>query len=156
LEGALTQTRRRTIAVLALVGVFISTYLLLYKLGVYGSLVCGAGGGCDYVQASVYGRFLGIPVAGWGVAWYVTVLAMALVSLQPRLRTATWPGRLIFLLAVGGLAFSAYLTYLELFVIHAICRWCVGSAVVASLVFVLAVPWPGGWGGGTAGVRTAD
>ncbi len=143
LEEDLTQIRRRAIAVLALVGVFISTYLLLYKLGVYGSLVCGAGGGCDYVQASMYGRFLGIPVAGWGVGWYVAVFVLALLAGSSGLRAAAWPGRALLVLASGGLAFSVYLTYLELFVIHAICRWCVASAIVTTLIFVLSVPWFG-------------
>ena len=43
------------------------------------------------------------------------------------------------LLSGGALLFSAYLTYLELFVIHAICRWCVGSAVIITAIFVLSL-----------------
>ena len=52
---------------------------------------------------------------------------------------ARWPSRWQALLAGGGLLFTAYLTWLELFVIHAICRWCVGSAVIITLIFLLAV-----------------
>ena len=130
--------KRMTIAVLALVGLLMSVYLLLYTLGFYGELVCGTGA-CETVQTSEYADFLGFPVAGWGVAWYAAVFVLAFLSVQPAYQEATWPSRLIFLLAAGGLAFSGYLTYLELFVINAICRWCVASAVVTLLIFLLAV-----------------
>lgn len=130
--------RRKSIAVLALTGLFVSVYLLLYKLGAYGELLCGAGGTCDLVQASRYATFLGIPVAGWGTAWYAAVLALALVGLQPRFAEAGWPGRWILGLAIAGVAFSAYLTYVEIFILRAICRWCVASAALAVLILGLA------------------
>ena len=131
--------KRMAIAVLALVGLLMSVYLLLYKLGFYGELVCGTGA-CEAVQTSEYATLLGLPVAGWGVAWYAAVFALAFLSVQPAYQEATWPAKLILILAVGGVAFSGYLTYLELFVINAICRWCVASAVVTLLIFALAVP----------------
>lgn len=130
--------RRKAIAVLALAGLFVSAYLLLYKLGAYGELLCGAGGACDLVQASRYATFLGIPVAGWGAAWYATVFALALAGVQPRFAGARWPGRWLLGLAAAGVAFSAYLTYVELFILRAICRWCVASAVLAVLILGLA------------------
>ena len=125
--------KRMAIAVLALVGLLMSVYLLLYKL------VCGTGA-CEAVQTSEHAILLGLPVAGWGVAWYAAVFVLAFLSVQQAYQEATWPARLIFLLAAGGVAFSGYLTYLELFVINAICRWCVASAVVTLLIFILAVP----------------
>ncbi len=131
--------KRMAIAVLALVGLLMSVYLLLYKLGFYGELVCGTGA-CEAVQTSEYATLLGLPVAGWGVAWYAAVFALAFLSVQPAHQEATWPAKLILILAVGGVAFSGYLTYLELFVINAICRWCVASAAVTLLIFILAVP----------------
>ncbi len=131
--------KRMAIAVLALVGLLMSVYLLLYKLGFYGELVCGTGA-CEAVQTSEHAILLGLPVAGWGVAWYAAVFVLAFLSVQQAYQEATWPARLIFLLAAGGVAFSGYLTYLELFVINAICRWCVASAVVTLLIFILAVP----------------
>lgn len=131
--------KRMAIAVLALVGLLMSVYLLLYKLGFYGELVCGTGA-CEAVQTSEHAVLLGLPVAGWGVAWYAAVFVLAFLSVQQAYQEATWPARLIFLLAAGGVAFSGYLTYLELFVINAICRWCVASAVVTLLIFILAVP----------------
>jgi uncharacterized membrane protein len=70
---------RMATAIAALAGLFISLYLLLYSLGFYGALVCGTGG-CETVQNSTYARFLGLPVAGWGLAWYVAVLSVALAG----------------------------------------------------------------------------
>lgn len=127
------------VAVLALVGTFLSLYLLLYKIGFYGRLACGAGGSCEVVQASVYADFLGLPVAGWGVGWYAAVLATALVGLRSEGRDRPLVGRALGLLAAGGVAFTAYLTYVELFVLEAICRWCVGSAVLVVAIAGLAV-----------------
>jgi len=132
------------IAVLALIGLFISLYLLFYHLGWYGGLVCGSGAhACEYVQTSRYARFLGWPVPGWGVAWYASVFGIALLGVQPTFGDHPWTGRLLSLLAVGGLAFTIYLTSVELFVLRAVCRWCVGSAAITTAIFAL-VAW--GWG----------
>jgi uncharacterized membrane protein len=135
-----TLNRRRGVALVALIGLFVSTYLFLYALGFYGALVCGAGGGCSLVQASRWAKFLGFPVAGWGVLWYGAVLVASLLAVQTGLGRTRWVAGALFLLAAGGVAFTIYLTALELFVIHAICRWCVGSAVMTLVIFVLAVP----------------
>ncbi len=135
-------TRRRAVAVLSLAGVFLSAYLVLHRVGFYGGgLLCGAGGGCDLVQASRWAVFLGFPVAGWGLGWYAAVFAVALLGAHGRLADADWPDRTLLVLAGGGLAFTAYLTWLEIFAIGAICRWCVGSAVLVVAIFVLTLPW---------------
>ena len=134
-------TRRMGAALVALGGLFMSVYLLLHAVGVYGELACGGSGSCDYVQASEYARFLGLPVPGWGVAWYAAVFLSAMLSLQGRFADAKWPGRALLVLATGGLAFSTYLTAIEAFVLHAYCWWCVGSAVLTVLIFLLALPW---------------
>jgi uncharacterized membrane protein len=128
--------RRQAIAVLALAGVFVSLYLWLHKLGVIGVLQCGTGG-CDTVQASPYADFLGIPVALYGVVGYAALLVLSLAAAQrpdvPRLDTA------LAILASLGFLFTGYLTALELFVIHAICRWCVGSAAIITGIMVLSL-----------------
>ena len=131
--------RRMAIALLALLGLLISVYLLLYKLGFYGELACGTGG-CETVQASPYAVLLGFPVAGWGVVWYFAVFTLAFLSVQRRFAGARWPGPALLALAAAGLAFSGYLTWVELFVIRAICRWCVVSAVLTVAIFSLALP----------------
>jgi len=132
--------RRRGIVLVALAGLFLSTYLFLYALGYYGELACGAGGGCDLVQGSQWARFLGFPVAGWGTGWYLAVLVVALLAVQTRAGDALWVPVALLALALGGLGFTIYLTGLEIFMIHAICRWCVGSAALTLLLFGLALP----------------
>ena len=52
---------------------------------------------------------------------------------------AGWPSRLLAVLSGGAVLFTVYLTYLELFVIHAVCRWCVGSAVIILAIFGLSL-----------------
>ncbi|UCG75595.1 MAG: vitamin K epoxide reductase family protein [Gemmatimonadota bacterium] len=134
--------KRMTIALLALTGLFISVYLLLYTLGFYGELVCGSGS-CETVQTSEYASLFGIPVAGWGAAWYGAVLVLSFLAVQPAFAEAKWTTPSILLLAGLGLLFSIYLTYVELFVIYAICWWCVTSAVLTLLIFLLALPLGG-------------
>lgn len=131
-------TRRMLTALVALVGVFVAAYLALYKLGVIGTLACGTGS-CETVQLSKWATFLGLPVAVWGVAFYVVVFALAMAALQDRFAESR-PLALTLLLVTGwGVLFSAWLTYLELGVIHAVCRYCVVSAVIATVLFVLAL-----------------
>jgi uncharacterized membrane protein len=129
---------RQAIALLALVGFFVALYLWLHALGIGGALKCGTGS-CEVVQTSPWAVFLGLPVALYGVVGYFTLLVVALVSL----RAAAVPDRkwsaLLAGLASAGFLFTIYLTYLELFVIHAICRWCVGSAVIITAIWIVAV-----------------
>jgi uncharacterized membrane protein len=129
---------RMATAIAALAGLFISLYLLLYSLGFYGALVCGTGG-CETVQNSTYARFLGLPVAGWGVAWYVAVLSVALAGVQGRFADERWPDLGLLVLGACGLAFTLYLTGVELFILRAICRWCVASAALTVLIFGFAI-----------------
>lgn len=122
-------------ALMSLLGLFVSAYLYLYKIGRIGTLACGSGG-CETVQTSPWSRFLGVEVSLIGLIGYAILFVLALVALQatgPR----AWPGRLLTALAAGGVLFTAYLTYLELFVIHAICRWCMGSAAIIVTILVL-------------------
>lgn len=129
---------RQTIALLALVGLFVALYLWLHALGFGGPIKCGTGG-CDTVQTSPWAVFLGLPVAFYGVVGYLAIFVVALVALRPgALLERKWNVVLVGLATVGVL-FTAYLTYLELFVIHAICRWCVGSAVIITLIWVVAL-----------------
>jgi uncharacterized membrane protein len=124
-------------ALMSLLGLFVSAYLYLYKIGRIGTLACGTGD-CETVQQSPWSRFLGVEVSLIGLVGYALLFVIALISLQspsPR----GWAARALTWLAAGGVLFTAYLTSLELFVIHAICRWCVGSAVIIVSVLVLAL-----------------
>jgi uncharacterized membrane protein len=131
--------RLRAIVLIALVGLFVAVYLLLYQMGFYGALMCGAGS-CEVVQASKYARFLGLPVPLLGTLWYAGVLVLAFLTLGPA-SGRRWTEVLLVLAATGGLLFSIYLTGIELFVLHALCMWCVVSAILTVAIFVLALPW---------------
>jgi uncharacterized membrane protein len=129
---------RMSAAFLSLAGLFISAYLYLYKLGRIGSLACGTGG-CETVQLSPWSRVAGVEVALIGVLGYAGLLALSLTALQPGLAGRRWPATLLAVLAGIGVLFTGYLTYLELFVIHAICRWCVASGFVILAIFIMAL-----------------
>ena len=85
------------------------------------------------VQHSVYAELAGIPVALLGLLVYVTVMGLLLVAQNDNTRTA-----LLSIIAVG-FGFSMYLTYRELFTLHEICEWCVGSATFLTLLTGLSI-----------------
>jgi uncharacterized membrane protein len=124
-----------TIAALSLVGILIALYLTLYKVGVIGSLTCSVGS-CETVNTSRWATFLGLPVAAWGLAAYVALFALSMAGTTDRYAGSTALSWLLVAIAAWSVIFSAWLTYIELFVIHAICIWCVTSAVL--LVVILA------------------
>jgi uncharacterized membrane protein len=132
-------------AALALVGLLVSLYLWFWKIGALGTLACGDGG-CERVQLSPYAQIAGIPVAFVGVVGYLAVLVVSLAGLQEPFLRRRWPTDAIAVLAGIGVAFSAYLTYLEAAVIQAWCRWCMVSAVIITLILGAAcvgrMRWP--------------
>src|SRR5512140_1761073 len=115
-------------ALIALAGVFLALYLTLYKLGYIGTLACAVGS-CEKVQTSKWATFLAFPVAAWGVGYYFTVFVISVVGLSPAFSERRSVSLLLVTLTGVGAAFSLWLTYLELFVIDAICMYCVGSAI---------------------------
>jgi uncharacterized membrane protein len=94
---------------------------------------CTAGESCTKVQTSVYSELAGVPVALMGLIGYVAIMGSLLVPQSETTRFAT------VALTVIGFGFSAYLTYRELFSIHAICEWCVSSAIILTLLMCLAI-----------------
>ena len=131
-------TKRMIVAALALAGIFIALYLTLYKLGVIGELSCSIGS-CETVNTSKWSRFLGLPVAAWGVLFYLDVFAVALIGTLPRFEDERVISVVLVVEAAVGVLFSAWLTYLELGVIHAICIWCVTSAIIVTLIFFVSL-----------------
>jgi len=131
-------TKRMIVAALALAGIFISLYLTLYKLGVIGELSCSIGS-CETVNTSKWSRFLGLPVAAWGLLFYLDVFAVAILSTFPRFEDERAFSIVLVAESLVGVLFSAWLTYLELGVIHAICIWCVTSAVIVTLILLVSV-----------------
>lgn len=135
----MTQRNRMAMAALSLVGLFVSIYLTLHRLGVIGTLACGADGGCSTVQTSSYATFAGVPVPFLGLGGY---LVLFLLSMKGVSGVADERRMAIALIALSAIAFafSVYLTALEAFVIHAWCRWCVVSAIIATLIFICSLP----------------
>ncbi|MGH7720280.1 MAG: vitamin K epoxide reductase family protein [Gemmatimonadaceae bacterium] len=125
------------IALVSLLGAFVALYLTLYKTGIIGQLACSVGS-CETVNLSRWAVFLGLPVAAWGLGTYLLLLGLAVAGVQPALEHSRRLSLALLALSGWGVLFSAWLTYLELFVIRAICMWCVISAVLITVVFVLA------------------
>jgi uncharacterized membrane protein len=125
-------------AVLSALGILVSGYLSVKRF-TGGSLACSRWAQCDVVNNSVYAKFHGIPVAFIGLAGYLVLLGLAIASLQTEGPTQRRLLGLSFLLALGGVGFSAYLTYLELYVIQALCNWCMASATLITLLAVVGV-----------------
>ncbi len=130
-EESETPRRDWPVAALSAAGLAVAGYLGVAKIAGDSAIFCAAGSGCDVVQASRYAVFLGLPTALWGAGLYALIGTLALLGFtRQRWLTA-------FLLAVAVASFSAYLTYLELFVIRAVCGYCVASAVIAAALFGL-------------------
>lgn len=152
--GTLTRTNRLDLVFVALtvVGIGISAYLSWAHL-TYTPIICTADLSCDTVNRSAYAYFpptWGIPVSYLGLVAYLALFGLGLWRLR-KARQVVLSGvntggmqlsRLDLMLFIGallGLIFSAYLTAMELFVIHAVCWWCVGSATVITLLFAITV-----------------
>ena len=138
------RTLRVASAALAVAGTGVATYIAVVESG-GGSPVCLAGGhGCATVAQSHYSHIAGINVAVFGIVGYALLIGAA--ALRGDL------GRFAgFLVALVGFGFSVYLTYLELFVIDAICQWCVASAVLMTLELAVTAARAFGYAGAELG-----
>ena len=122
---------------LGVLGALDAGYLTYIKLA-HVEAICRGVGDCEAVNSSIYSQISGIPIAVLGLAAYLAILAILI--LEPRLTLLQDYGPLaIFGLALTGTLYSAYLTYVELFVIHAVCPYCVASAVLITALFILSV-----------------
>jgi uncharacterized membrane protein len=123
-------TLRRAIAFLAALGVGVATYIAIAESG-GGSPVCLAGGtGCRTVAESSYSHVAGVDIAIFGAIGYLLLLATAFFAND----LARFGG---FAVSLGGFGYSIFLTYVEIFKIEAICQWCVASAVLMTILFLL-------------------
>lgn len=115
----------------ALAGLAIAGYLTAVRLA-GGSPACAIAHGCEVVQQSRYSAVGGVPVALLGLAGYAAIL-LSLARDGEGWRTAT------AFLALAGLAFSAWLTWVEIGILHAVCAWCVASAACMAALAALGV-----------------
>ena len=117
----------RIVFIFSLLGLLVSAFLF-YEYSLSGPVACPIGGGCDAVRASAYSKFLGVSIPIWGIIFYLFMAALSIFRLvKPQL-----------LFAIGGFAFGIYLTFLEIFVIHAICFWCVLSFIISFVILLCA------------------
>lgn len=123
--------------VLASLGAADAVYLLILKY-THLEALCVGNRGCITVNNSVYSEIYGIPVSLFGIAAYLVIAGILL--LEPRRKLARENGPLaVFGISLAGVAFSAYLTWLEFQVIHAACQFCAASAIIITLIFILAI-----------------
>jgi uncharacterized membrane protein len=126
------RTLRIAMIVFATIGLGIASYLTyVHFAGI--KPACTAGESCTKVQTSVYSKLVGVPVALMGLIGYVAILASLLAPENETSRFAT------LVLTLAGFGFSAYLTYRELFSIHAVCEWCATSAGIMTILMALSV-----------------
>lgn len=129
-------TRRRWITILAVLGMGVSGYLTITHFS-GAPIFCGGSSSCELVNASRYAFIGPIPIALLGIGAYA---AIALLSVLAGYLHQAWPDQLVFGLALAGTLYSAYLTYIELFVLYAVCWWCATSAVLITAIFILSLP----------------
>jgi uncharacterized membrane protein len=119
-------------AALAVVGLAIAGYLTWVHYAGLEPFCVGGGGGCERVQSSKWAELAGIPVAVLGLLGYAAILVtLALPEDLSRSAAA--------FIALVGVGFSAWLTYVELAKIDAVCQWCVASAVVMTVLAIVSV-----------------
>ena len=126
-----------SIVILSILGAIDSLYLLIYKL-TGNNQMCLGNGGCHNVNFSSYSEIYGIPVSALGLAAYIAIVVVILLERHLSLAEENGP-LVVFGMSLVGVAFSAYLTYLEFYIIHSVCPFCVASAIIITLIFVLAI-----------------
>lgn len=133
---------RKFIALLALINALVATYLHLWKIGLAGSLACGGGHGCEYVQGSRYGWFLGVDVALIGAVGYTLVFLVATIGALSQFEDEAWPARLLQLLVFPAFLFTLRLKYAEFIILKGFCPWCAISAVsITTMTVLMFVEW---------------
>ncbi|MBN2502555.1 MAG: vitamin K epoxide reductase family protein [Anaerolineales bacterium] len=131
-----TDARLRIVSIfLTLIGLVDAVYLTYIKLA-HKEAACAGIGDCDAVNSSRYAEVAGIPIALLGAVAYLMILFFLIFDRQ---KNVLGENSILFVLGLSfiGVLYSAYLTYLELFVLHAVCPFCVISAIVLVLLFAL-------------------
>lgn len=122
---------------LALIGLADSIYLTWIKLA-NATASCAGIGDCESVNSSKYAEFAGIPIALFGAGAYLAIILFLLIEDRNKFWKDTAP-LIVFGISLTGVLYSAYLTYVEVAILHAICPYCVLSAVVIIVLLVISV-----------------
>jgi uncharacterized membrane protein len=129
---------RKIAGVTALVGVLDSIYLTILKFSNNKSLCIQGIGDCWSVNTSIYSEIWGIPIALLGMVAYAVILLLLWAEQRSHL-IQQYADYILFGVTLIGVIYSAYLTYLEIAVIKAICPFCVVSAVAMLILFIYSV-----------------
>ena len=124
--------------VLALAGIGVAGYLSYAYLADQ-AIACGQSQGCDLVAQSGYSRIFGIPIAVFGLLAYIALVILLVAHGRIGENLEAYVPLAMLGISLIGVLFSAYLTYLELFVILTVCKWCVASALIMTAFFVLSI-----------------
>jgi uncharacterized membrane protein len=145
IRGSLPAGSSWLVIVLVVIGIGVAAYLANIETS-GNEAVCGPVGDCNAVQESEYAKLLGIPIGVLGVIGYLLIGGLWVASRVAKGRLADWALVLIAVGAFTGTLFSAYLTFLEPFVIGATCMWCITSALVMlALLWLSAGPARAAW-----------
>jgi len=129
-------TRQRWITILSLLGIGVSGYLTYIHYSGE-PIFCGGSSSCELVNSSRFAFIGPISVAALGLGAYIAILVLSLIKTD---ENRLWPSQLIFGFSLIGVLFQLNLTRVELFVLYAICYWCVASQIIILLIFILALP----------------
>jgi uncharacterized membrane protein len=124
------------LAVLAMAGMGISAYLT-YSHYANQPIACAGLSGCQVVENSEYSTLLGVPVGLAGALFSAGLLALVIGRLARLPLAEEWAALAAFSMTLSGIAFAAYLTYLELFVIEDICIWCTSFAAIVTVAWLI-------------------
>jgi uncharacterized membrane protein len=127
---------------LAIAGLGASAYLMWGYTVPGASLSCGESGGCEAVKNSQYASLFGVPMPVGGLLIYSVLLVLLIFQNYSAISEQGWSpyvALVVFGISLSGVLYSAYLTYIELYVIYAVCRWCVSSAVIMVAIFLLSI-----------------
>lgn len=136
--GALPAIQSLGVPVLVVLGLIVAAYLAYVEI-THVEAVCGPVGECNIVQGSSYATLAGVPVAVLGLLSYAAIGVLWLVQRVRSGLAADWSRGALLAVTLGGLLFSIYLTVVEIFVIDAVCVWCLSSAVITTALFLFVV-----------------
>jgi len=132
----MTNITNRLLLIFAIIGLIVSLYLSYSTLSGI-PVKCSLLSGCQIVEQSSYSRVFGIPVAVFGVLFYLTLIIGVFMRVDKKYQSLIT--KYMLYITTLGFLFSVYLTYLELYVIHAICMYCVISAIASTSLFFISM-----------------
>jgi len=126
------------LAVLAMAGMGVAAYLT-YSHYADQPIACAGLSGCQAVENSEYSKLVGIPVAVLGMLFCAGLLALVLARLARLPLAEEWAPLAAFSMTLTGVAFAAYLTYIEVFVVEDVCIWCASFASIITVAWLITI-----------------